>query len=126
MAHMGQGSLVGVMLGVTLGCCLQESVPSEMMTFNMVVSVLWAAYNSIPPILLLHFAFAGHKGMRWNVRILSMLASLLLLGVIVCVWLLLPPTYDFGQVRPKAPYFLVVCYNTQNKKASIPMTCNKL
>ena len=77
---------------------VQESVPSELMTFNMAVSVLWAAYNSIPPLLLLHFAFAGYKGMRWNVRILSVLASLLLLGIIVCVWLLLPPTYDFGQV----------------------------
>ena len=68
------------------------------MTFNMAVSVLWAAYNSIPPLLLLHFAFVGYKGMRWNVRISSIMASLILLGVIICVWLLLPPTYDFGQV----------------------------
>lgn len=78
--------------------CSQESVPSELMTFNMVVSVLWAAYNSIPAILLLHFAFAGYKGMRCNVRICSTLASLILLGVLICVWLLLPPSYDFGQV----------------------------
>ncbi|DBB16038.1 hypothetical protein WJX82_000557 [Trebouxia sp. C0006] len=75
----------------------KESVPSELMTFNMVVSVLWAAYNSIPPLLLLHFAFAGYKGMRFNVRLCGLLATLLMLGVIICVWLLLPPTYDFGQ-----------------------------
>ena len=72
------------------------------MTFNMVVSVLWAAYNSIPPLLLLHFAFAGYKGMRFNVRLCGLLATLLMLGVIICVWLLLPPTYDFGQVSPAA------------------------
>ncbi len=82
--------------------CAQESVPSELMTFNMVVSVLWAAYNSIPPLLLLHFAFAGYKGMRTNVRICGVLATLIMLGVIICVWLLLPPTFDFGKVSMAA------------------------
>ena len=86
----------------TLHCApslsVQESVPSELMTFNMAVSVLWAAYNSVPPLLLLHFAFAGYKGMRTNVRICGIMSSLILLGVLICVWLLLPPKFDFGQV----------------------------
>ena len=68
------------------------------MTFNMAVSVLWAAYNSIPALLLLHFTILGHKGMRVSVLIGGVLSTVLMLGVIICVWLLLPPTYDFGQV----------------------------
>ena len=49
---------------ITLRWCMQESVPSEVMTFNMAVSVLWAAYNSIPPLLLLHFAFLHSRATR--------------------------------------------------------------
>lgn len=80
-------------------------MPSEMMTFNMAVSVLWAAYNSIPPLLLLHYALMRHKGLHRNVQVLGVLGSLLLLGVLICVWLLLPPTYDFGEVCNKALVF---------------------
>ena len=69
------------------------------MTFNLVVSILWAVYNSIPAALLLHYALAGNRGLRHNVRTCSVLSVAVMVGVIISVWLLLPPSYDFGKVQ---------------------------
>lgn len=78
---------------------MQESVPSQLMTFNLVVSIFWAAYNAIPAVLLLHYAISGNRGLKHTVRTCSILSAVVMLGVIVSVWLLLPPSYDFGKVR---------------------------
>lgn len=69
------------------------------MTFNLVVSIFWAAYNAIPAALLLHYALAGNKGLKHNIRACSIISAAVMLGVLISVWLLLPPSYDFGKVR---------------------------
>ena len=68
------------------------------MTFNLVVSIFWAAYNAIPAALLLHYALAGNKGLKHNIRACSIISAAVMLGVLISVWLLLPPSYDFGKV----------------------------
>ena len=78
---------------------MQEAVPSQLMTFNLVVSIFWAAYNAIPAALLLHYALAGNKGLKHNIRACSIISAAVMLGVLISVWLLLPPSYDFGKVR---------------------------
>lgn len=77
---------------------LQETVPSSLMTFNLVVSIFWATYNAIPAVLLLHYACSGNKGLRHNIRVCSIISVAVMLGVLISVWLLLPPSYDFGKV----------------------------
>ena len=69
------------------------------MTFNLVVSIFWAAYNAIPAALLLHYALAGNKGLKHNIRACSIISAAVMLGVLISVWLLLPPSYDFGKGR---------------------------
>ena len=78
--------------------CLQESEPSQLETFSLVVSLAWACYNTIPPLLLLHYAAVQNRFLRATITFSTIWGTLMLLVVIVAIWLLLPNTYDFGSV----------------------------
>ena len=82
------------------------------MTFNLVVSIFWATYNAIPAVLLLHYACSGNKGLKHNIRVCSIISVAVMLGVLISVWLLLPPSYDFGKVTSLSwVCTLLVCCN---------------
>lgn len=77
---------------------MQESLASQLETFSLVVSLAWAVYNTIPPLLLLHYAVLDTRGLRASMSVCSIIGSIVLLAIIVAVWVLLPPSYHFGEV----------------------------
>ena len=62
------------------------------------VSLAWACYNTIPPLLLLHYAAVQNRFLRATITFSTIWGTLMLLVVILAIWLLLPNTYDFGSV----------------------------
>ena len=62
------------------------------------VSLAWACYNTIPPLLLLHYAWVQNRFLRATITFSTIWGTLMLLVVIVAIWLLLPNIYDFGSV----------------------------
>ena len=76
------------------------------------VSLAWACYNTIPPLLLLHYAWVQNRFLRATITFSTIWGTLMLLVVIVAIWLLLPNTYDFGSVRSAGNKPLCVCCPT--------------
>ena len=73
------------------------------------VSLAWACYNTIPPLLLLHYAAVQNRFLRATIIFSTIWGTLMLLVVILAIWLLLPNTYDFGSVSPASNRLLRVC-----------------
>jgi hypothetical protein len=49
--------------------------------------------NSIPPLLLLHYTLWEEKGLRKSCFVARIVQNVTVIGVIVAIWLLIPPSY---------------------------------
>jgi endoglucanase len=63
------------------------------------ISIIWIAYNAIPPYLLLHYNYIG-KGttLRAACSACYILTSLCSLVAIILIWLVYPAQYDYAKV----------------------------
>ncbi|KAK9845425.1 hypothetical protein WJX81_006137 [Elliptochloris bilobata] len=74
------------------------------------LAAAWAAFNCVPPALLLGYALGGRgAALRWGARAGATAMAAALLAALMLTALLLPPRYDYGKVLGDAYLF----YETQ-------------
>ncbi|KAG1672206.1 hypothetical protein FOA52_002907 [Chlamydomonas sp. UWO 241] len=82
-----------------------NSVPSDFM-FNsplsgnpyLIISVVWAFYNSMSPFLFLFYCFSSGPSFKFMVKVIMVLSNLLMIGAVVIIWMLIPTDVDTRHV----------------------------
>ena len=65
----------------------------------LIISTIWALFNSIPAYLFLHYCFTAGPSFKFVVKWSMHFSLLLCMSSVVIVWLLIPSEFDLGEVR---------------------------
>ncbi|GAX77149.1 hypothetical protein CEUSTIGMA_g4595.t1 [Chlamydomonas eustigma] len=64
----------------------------------IIISTVWALYNSISPYLFLHYCVTCGRSFRLMVRCLMVFSTSILLGSMAIIWLLIPASFNVQDV----------------------------
>eukprot|EP00955_Chlamydomonas_euryale_P087768 364323-Chlamydomonas_euryale.AAC.17 len=78
----------------------------------LIISVIWAFYNSMAPYLFLHYCFTAGRTFKFMVNVIMHLSSILMLGAVILVWLLIPTEFEVNE-----PASLAAMYYLPNSVA---------
>lgn len=81
-------------IGVCVICLTCEDRPFPT---ALQVSVGWLLYNSLAPIMLLWYCLFRNRGLTHLCTFISMVTTVILIGIIVIIWLVLPKEFDWNQ-----------------------------
>ena len=62
------------------------------------VSVAWCIYNSSGPLLLLWHRFFHNRLLTLWVNFWAVASSLIVLAIVILIWIILPPEFDYQEV----------------------------
>jgi len=90
-------SFVSLFTALIFGLYKVFTGPTVVTTLS--ISIIWIAYNAIPPYLLLHYNYIGRgTTLRAACSACYVLTSLCSLVAIILIWLVYPAQYDYAKV----------------------------
>ena len=68
----------------------------------MQVSVGWCIYNLQAPFLLIYHKLFKNRGLVYMVNLCALMSSLIVAGIVVLIWVILPQEYNYNTILGKS------------------------